>query len=1009
MLQVHVKNLWKKRDDPTRCDNRPIAAPVTTVPVVDVDAPAPTPRLQRSEPGLSSLARRQELNLETRRFLRASYTITQQDANSISAERCRNMASVQDAWKQYKASVRDLCCSKFWDFFLPLHTFSGVAISTALSSAKKVFVDPGSSTAKNFPVSRRTLMAKIASVPSFWDHVMHTTTIDLSEFRLASGTKKMSFTFIDPIWGWLVAAERQHALDLHWKPVEPAGNPVYGGGVQYGECFRECCRSIPKGSYPMCVSLHWDGTSEHRGLASTPICVGVTNTNNSDVSTQYCLAYIPKVPDDSPEFRKGPQATQIKFSIRQQCIAAIMRVLDDSAEHGVICTLPNQDGIGVARVLVPRLCAMNLDQPEAQLFFGMLNRTSCSKCKWRRGYSAFRTCSKQSGLAVKRLYRMAKPGGAFCDVATQKLKRWGFNAKRKCCLLEGGLQHLLVNLPGADEVFPCVDYRDRMHGLTMFLHRVVTQTIAGLSKKILSGPSRLLLDQRLRFVCQRRSFREHGTRRSYRVQKTIFSDVGMTAVDKVCLIFLLPHVLGPDADMFPRAVRQPLLTAVAYAQLLLIVVRGRRNYTVPELRRIFDDGFKLLFGALQSLLFIDYNERATLHQRHPTKHKAPTTLSLKERIWEGHDNTATEDTSDDSTLCGLPKFSHGSCGLTHQHWVDQLISGGAFGVHCTQAAEAIHKTCMKLPAQRVRHLHANQTQAHMQSYLKSSYLFEEMLRDTPTPVATRRPPATGISGLIATHMPSGDELLEPAEQRRFIHPEIRLACYEFLDLLCDQFLLRPSRESYSKLLDLEFHFGQKLIQTGGKIYWATDSRYNHIVNASGECRRRDALRLQGVESTPTHTNALCCEAVAFVAVENISRLTLPDHLLEQVTHDSLTFVIGRWFEPHKDAVTRDSESRPICPGPLFINHCLWKYAVAERDRRAIVTRTGARTAAVQSQLRAFGPTTKSQNACLESERRAYYGLVLPANIVSTCNMCPVFVPGTSEPDNTTWLESVTLI
>ena len=88
---------------------------------------------------------------------------------------------------------------------------------------------------------------------------------------------------------------------------------------------------------------------------------------------------------------------------------------------------------------------------------------------------------------------------------------------------------------------------------------------------------------------------------------------------------------------------------------------------------------------------------------------------------------------------------------------------------------------------------------------------------------------------------------------------------------------------------------------------------------------------------------------------------------------------------------------------------MWKYAVAERDRRAIITRTGARTAAVQSQLRAFGPTTKSQNACLESERRAYYGLVLPANIVSTCNMCPVFVPGTSEPDNTTWLESVTLI
>ena len=384
----------------------------------------------------------------------------------------------------------------------------------------------------------------------------------------------------------------------------------------------------------MCISLHWDGTSEHRGLASTPICCGVGNTNNCDVSTQFCIAYIPKVPDDSPEFRKSARSTAVKFSIRQQCIAAILRVLEASAEHGVICKLPNLQGITISRVLVPRLCSMNLDQPEAQLFFGMLNRTSCSKCKWRRGYSAFRTCSKQSGPAVKRLYHMAQSGGVHSEAAGQKLKRWGFNASRKCCLLEGEFKHLLVNLPGDDtpEVYPCVDYRDRMHGLTMFLHRVITQTLDGLSKKILSGPSRLLLDQRLRFVCHRRSFREPGTLRSYRVQKTIFSDVGMTAVDKVCLIFLLPHVLGPNADLFPENIRQPLLTAVSYAQLLLIAVRGRRSYTVPELRRIFDDGFKIMFAALQSVLFVDYNKRATLHQLHPNTHKAPTTQPLQKRL-----------------------------------------------------------------------------------------------------------------------------------------------------------------------------------------------------------------------------------------------------------------------------------------------------------------------------------------------------------------------------------------
>ena len=156
---------------------------------------------------------------------------------------------------------------------------------------------------RSFPPTRRALFTKIGRVDPFWDNVMHTVTINLSAFGLQSGTKVIQFNFIDPIWGWLIAAHRMDPLDLHWKPVRPGTNPVYGGGVQFGKCFLEACRSVPSGSYPMGISLHWDGTSEHRGLASTPICIGVANTNNCDVKTQFCLAYIPKVPDDSPEFR----------------------------------------------------------------------------------------------------------------------------------------------------------------------------------------------------------------------------------------------------------------------------------------------------------------------------------------------------------------------------------------------------------------------------------------------------------------------------------------------------------------------------------------------------------------------------------------------------------------------------------------------------------------------------------------------------------------------------------
>ena len=638
--QWHMRNLWKHPEDPTRCDAvAPIAetAPVTEaapVPMVDTRPRVQTGGTRTSGRGLKALARVEANNLETRRLIRSGYTVNNgTHVTKLDTTRCRDLTAVQESWSTYKKSVRNLCCDEFWQFFLPMHTLSGVALSTALGSARKVFLHGRPKLLRAFPPTRRGLMTRMGRLPQFWMHVMHTATIDLSEFNLASGTTSLDFTFIDPIWGWLVAAERQDPLDLHWCPVQQqhSAAPIYGGGVEYGKCFAAACSGVPRGMYPMCVSLHWDGTSAHRGLASTPICIGVANCNNNDVSTQFCIAYIPKLPDDSPEFRKSSIATSVKFSIRQQCISAILRVLEAAAERGVLCNLRNRFGKTVTRALLPRLFAMNLDQPEAQLFFGMLNRTSCSKCIWRKGYSAFRTGTKQDGRAVLRLYNMVRQGGQRARTAAEKLRRWGFNPKRKCCLI-GGFEKLLVRLPGGPfEVFPCVDYRDRMHGLIMFIHRAVHETLDGLSKSILSGPSRLILDQRLNYVCQRRCFRDPVTRRSYRVQKSIFSDVGMTASDKACCIFLLPHVLGPKADIVPENVRHPLLSAIAYAQLILIAVRGRRGYTEPELKMIFDEGFKIMFSALQSLLYIDYNTRAANHQSNPAKFKAPTTSKRQTR------------------------------------------------------------------------------------------------------------------------------------------------------------------------------------------------------------------------------------------------------------------------------------------------------------------------------------------------------------------------------------------
>ena len=291
----------------------------------------------------------------------------------------------------------------------------------------------------------------------------------------------------------------------------------------------------------------------------------------------------------------------------------------------------------------------------------------------------------------------------------------------------------------------------------------------------------------------------------------------------------------------------------------------------------------------------------------------------------------------------------------------------------------------------------------MQQYLKYTYLFGDMLRDATPNTRVQSKVCSGVSVPIATHMP--DEILSPKDQQRFLHPQIRLACFELLDMLCDQLRMRKTVASYRLLRTCHFQFGQKLTLSDGEIYWATDSRY---ATQYGNGRRRDALRLKGVEQLGPRTNALCCEAVGFFDLFYLSELTLPDHLADQVQNGRLSFVIGRWFEPHSSAVERDATSRPVCPGPLHINHCLWRYAKAPTNRRALVTATGRDTAAVKTQAKLFGADQSSQRVCLNDERRAYYCLVLPVNIVSRANMCPCFLPNTSEPDYTTWLESDTI-
>ena len=377
----------------------------------------------------------------------------------------------------------------------------------------------------------------------------------------------------------------------------------------------------------MLFRVHWDGTSGH-GLSAAPLAIGVANTNSQHVSTEFCISYIPKLPPMGKAFDGTSLATKVKFYIRQKAVGAVLGVLEAHATRGVLCPLRNCQGLDVDLHLMPRLVSINIDQPEAQLFYGMLNRTSCSRCNRRKGYSAFRKGSRHVGAAIRLLYRIVRDGDTDEQSqrrAREKLKRYGFNPDRYCCL-HYCADRLFVRTPNEFEVFPGLDFRDVMHGLWMFMHRIVTEAINMIAWKPVAKTTNLL-DLRVTIIGLERSFWLRDTARSYRVQRSIFSGVNMSATDKVCTMFYLPHVFGHKGLMIPEIVRNDLLTVIARIQLMLLACRGRRMYTKKEFVRIFDEGFKVVFKCCEHIHHVHYDctmrEAMTKHLKNAVKNAVP--------------------------------------------------------------------------------------------------------------------------------------------------------------------------------------------------------------------------------------------------------------------------------------------------------------------------------------------------------------------------------------------------
>ena len=352
--------------------------------------------------------------------------------------------------------------------------------------------------------------------------------------------------------------------------------------------------------------------------------------------------------------------------------------------------------------------------------------------------------------------------------------------------------------------------------------------------------------------------------------------------------------------------------------------------------------------------------------------------------------TDTDDTDDEWSVGGQGFYSHGAKCLTHQHLVDQVVSAGGFNVHDVQGPEAAHKVNMHLPSARVRHQTSNETQNSMLRYTCNHILFEELKHrlGLNTSIRADKTKRAGLRLPLGIQHFSGTNpvRLNARTKNTFLGREVRVTVLEFMEMLCLAFgLPRDSPASYQRLKTLNVTFGQSYVREDELTLFGTDSR-------------RDIVSLLGLHDG----NHLCCEIVCFIRLNNLRDVL--NNVWQSQDDRSSTYALVRWLEPHPDAWERDVSRRPVSPGPLHINNCLWRYALTDSPRDPLVN-----PACFRAQRNMFGTTTTQQDKCRRQEMFTYYGLVTPKSIMKIENMCPLFERDTASHNCMSWLQSVVMM
>ena len=191
------------------------------------------------------------------------------------------------------------------------------------------------------------------------------------------------------------------------------------------------CRSptIPVG--PALFGLSWDAGNASRRRSYTPILISVGNTDYSGLHTYKCVAYMPKLLL-SEEMLKTDLGKRARHELVQQCITAIVKVIEQAGAKGFKCTLQ-----GVAPTewcLFPVLSRMELDTKERYKFFACARQRACAIGSGPRlGRSAFRMCTPHASRKDLELLRRT---AAFDEDSADSLNRRGMHPHYRCTAID---------------------------------------------------------------------------------------------------------------------------------------------------------------------------------------------------------------------------------------------------------------------------------------------------------------------------------------------------------------------------------------------------------------------------------------------------------------------------------------------------------------------------------------------------------------------------------------------